>query len=260
MNLVRKHRAVIQFSFSQNRREIPKTNDGAGQWFHFLSVFFYTRFPLLVIPFSLSLSHLISQKNKRRADLDGLSLSLDARLTGLFGPWEVSDWDDEERVAACSVSYPYSASENNKCKGQNVPSISDTSKGVVPSQERGEQTKYTTRLDAADLGNPWLTLTGILELEVTDSEEEEGEIQGEEEQEEGDGGAQGAQQEDGSEDEPAGEVEADGVVEVVLVSVGLADGEATGCQDDGEGDPEAAVGGEGGGTEGVANGHFPGGE
>ena len=32
---------------------------------------------------------------------------------------------------------------------------------------------------------------------------------------------------------------------------------ATGGENDGKGEPEAAVGGEGGGAEGVADGHFP---
>jgi hypothetical protein len=94
---------------------------------------------------------------------------------------------------------------------------------------------------------------------VPNSEEEESKIQSEEQEEESHSRAKRADQEDGSEDEPAGEVEADGVVEIILVLVGVSDGEAAGSQDDGEGDPEAAVGGERGGTEGVADGHFPGG-
>lgn len=94
---------------------------------------------------------------------------------------------------------------------------------------------------------------------MSDSKEEEGEIEGEEEQEEGDGGAESADQEDGGEDEPAGKVETNGVVEVVLVLVRIADGEAAGGQDDGEGEPETTVGGESSGTKGVADGHFPGG-
>lgn len=94
-------------------------------------------------------------------------------------------------------------------------------------------------------------------MQMSDSEEEEGEIESEEQQEEGDGGAERADQKDGGEDEPAGEVEANGVVEVVLVLVGVSDGEAAGGQDDGEGEPEAAVGGESSGTKGVADGHFP---
>lgn len=141
---------------------------------------------------------------------------------------------------------------------KDVPSISNTGQGVVPSQERREQAKHTARLDAALVRAPGLALAHVHELQVPDGEEEEGEVEGEEEQEEGDGGAEGADQQDGGEDEPAGEVEADGVVQVVPVLVGFADGEAAGGQDDGEGDPEAAVRGERRGSEGVAHGHFPG--
>lgn len=94
---------------------------------------------------------------------------------------------------------------------------------------------------------------------MTDGQEQESEIQGEEEQEEGDGRAERADQENGGEDEPASKVESNGVVEVVLVGVSVTNGESTGGQDDGERDPESTVRGERGGTKGVADGHFPGG-
>lgn len=116
----------------------------------------------------------------------------------------------------------------------NIPSIGNTSQGVVPSQESSEQSKHTTRLDAANLGSLWLSNTSILQLQVTDGQEQESEIQGEEEEEEGDGRAERADQEDGGEDEPASEVESNGMVEVVLVGVSVANGESTGGQNDGE--------------------------
>lgn len=56
------------------------------------------------------------------------------------------------------------------------------------------------------------------------------------------------------------EEEAEGVEKgklALLAHVCLLDLEATGCQDDSEGEPETAVRGEGGGTEGIADGHFP---
>lgn len=96
---------------------------------------------------------------------------------------------------------------------------------------------------------------------MADGQKEESEVEREEEQEEGDGGAQRAEQQDGREDEPAGEEEAEGVVEVVDVRgarlVRGSDVEATGGEHDTDGDPEASVGGESCGTEGVSYGHFP---
>lgn len=43
----------------------------------------------------------------------------------------------------------------------------------------------------------------------------------------------------------------------LLFNVRLLNVEATGGEDDGEGEPEAAIGGEGSGAESVADGHFP---
>lgn len=140
--------------------------------------------------------------------------------------------------------------------GGDEPVIGNTGKGIVPRHERSKQAEVTAGLDRGSVGN---TLGG---LEVADGEQEEGHVEEEEQQEEGDGGAQGAEHEDGGEDEPAREEEAKGVGEVVgaggLGGVRADDVEAAGGQDDGEGEPEAAVGGERGGTEGVANSHFPG--
>ena len=98
-------------------------------------------------------------------------------------------------------------------------------------------------------------------LQVADAQAEKGQIEGEEEAEEGDGGAEGADEEDGGEDEPAHEVEAEGVEEGggAVGFEGGGDVEAARGEDYGEGEPETAVGGEGGGAEGVADGHFPGG-
>jgi hypothetical protein len=87
----------------------------------------------------------------------------------------VCDWDDEEGVAA----------------------VGDTREGIVPGCEGGEDSKCTSSLNA---GGVWCA--GAV-LEVTDSEHEEGEVEGEEQEEEGDGGAECADKEDGGEDEPA---------------------------------------------------------
>lgn len=56
------------------------------------------------------------------------------------------------------------------------------------------------------------------------------------------------------------QVETEGVIKSLVTSCGndtLFDIEASRCQDDCEGNPEPAIGGECGSTEGVANSHFP---
>jgi hypothetical protein len=130
---------------------------------------------------------------------------------------------------------------------ERVRVVRNTGESVVPRHEGREETEVST--GGVDLGR-------LGELELANGQHQEGQVEEEEEQEEGDGGAQGAEQEDGGEDEPAGEVEAERGVEHDGVLVGADDVEAGG-QDDGVGDPEAAVGGERGGTKGVADGHFP---
>ena len=158
-------------------------------------------------------------------------VDLVAPLTALVGPGEVCDGDDEEAVRA----------------------IGDTSESIVPSQERSHETEGATGDDATALGSRAVV------LEIADAEEEEGEVKGEEEGEEGDGGAQGAEQEDEGEDEPAHQVQAEGVEEGSFAELDerRLDLKAAGGEDDGEGDPETSVGGECGGTESVADGHFP---
>lgn len=83
----------------------------------------------------------------------------------------MSDWDDEEGVAA----------------------VGDTGKGVVPSGEGSEDTKGTTGSDAG----------GVLAVKVSDTEHQEGQVQSEEEEEKSDGGAESADEEEEGEDEPS---------------------------------------------------------
>lgn len=131
------------------------------------------------------------------------------------------------------------------------PAVSNTSKSIVPRQKRSKHTKHTTRLLQVDSRSRGAIVGSVL----CAKQEQEGQVQGEEEREEHDGGAQGAKQQDGGEDEPARQEEADGAVDVGAF-VGVRDAEAGG-EDQGVGDPETAVGREGSGTEGVTNGHFP---
>jgi hypothetical protein len=86
----------------------------------------------------------------------------------------VCDRDEEERVAV----------------------VQDTSKSVVPSEESSCKTKGTACGDAR------LVWGGRVVLQVTNAEEEEGEIKGEEQEEEGDCGTEGGEKEEGGEDEP----------------------------------------------------------
>ena len=88
----------------------------------------------------------------------------------------MSDGDDEEAVA----------------------SIGDTSEGIVPGSESSQETEQTTGL--LDVGVGVAVRTA---LQVGNTKQEEGQVQGEEEHEEGDGGLEGAEQHDGGENKPA---------------------------------------------------------
>lgn len=76
------------------------------------------------------------------------------------GPGEVSDGDYEEAVAG----------------------VGDTGKGVVPGSKGGQETEETTSLLDLGVGH----VAGAT-LEVTDAEQQEGQVQEEEEQEESNG-------------------------------------------------------------------------
>jgi len=126
--------------------------------------------------------------------------------------------------------------------------------GVVPSNECSNETQNASCLDAVDV-----LLAGAV-LEVADGEEEEGEVEEEEEEEESKRGPEGADDQDGVKDEPADQVEAQGVLEIL--GAGRVTGDdavavATASDDVGVADPEAAVRRERGGSEGVADGKFP---
>jgi hypothetical protein len=96
-------------------------------------------------------------------------------------------------------------------------------------------------------------------LQVSDTQQQESHVEREEEEKEGDGGSERAEKQQEGEDEPAHEEETEGVEECGFAALHECrfDLEASGGQDDGEGEPETSVGGEGGGTEGVTYGHFP---
>lgn len=80
----------------------------------------------------------------------------------------------------------------NRDNEEAVARVCNTGKGVVPSQESGEDTEATTGLGA---GRAW--------DEVAEGQEQEGQVKGEEEEEKGDGRAEGADQEEEGEDEPS---------------------------------------------------------
>lgn len=133
-----------------------------------------------------------------------------------------------------------------------VAVVGQTSQGVVPGGESSEETEESTSLLDATVGD-----TGIVVVDVSNTQQEEGQIQGEEQGEEGNSGAEGAEDQDGGEDEPAHQEETHGVCERDGPKTRL-DFEATRGQNNGKREPETAVRGESSGTEGVTNGHFPG--
>lgn len=138
-----------------------------------------------------------------------------------------------------------------------VAVVLQTRERIVPRHERRKHAERAAGDLEVAAGRRVAHAVGV----VLAREEEEGQVQGEEEREEGHGRLEGAQEQDGGEDEPAGQEEADRGLDVVRVG-GIwprfgQDLPGLGCLEEGVGDPEAAVGGEGGGTEGVADGHFP---
>ena len=104
--------------------------------------------------------HLFSNKKNGKNRLCELTVSLTTADTASGRPGEVSDGDDEEAVAI----------------------IGDTSEGIVPGSESSQETEETTGL--LDVGVGVAVRTA---LQVGNTEQEEGQVQGEEEHEEGDG-------------------------------------------------------------------------
>lgn len=145
--------------------------------------------------------------------------------------------------------------ESIHCCGEYIPVIRDTGQRIVPRHEGSEDAKVAPSLDDHGLGS------AILAVQVADGEQQEGEIEEEEEQEEGDGGTQRTEQQDTREDKPAGEEEAEGIGEVVRAGrrpgVCRLDLEAARREQDREGEPEAAIGGERRGTKSVPYCHLP---
>jgi hypothetical protein len=85
------------------------------------------------------------------------------------------DWDDKEAV----------------------PGIRNTSKGVIPSEERGKEAEVASTLDAG------FVYPRVISIEIPNTEQEERQIEGKEEHEEGDCRLERAEKEDGGENEPA---------------------------------------------------------
>lgn len=173
--------------------------------------------------------------------LNSLALGLLAGAAASSGrPGEVGDGKDEEAVAV----------------------VRNTGQGVVPGRERRHQTEETTGLDHGRVGHAL-----VIALDVTNSEQQEGQVEEEEQQEERHGGSQGAEEQNGREDEPTlcvglvsdcrgllprkeityHEEQTEGVIEhgsgaVVRLRERRLDVEPTGGQDDGKRQPETTIG------------------
>lgn len=138
-----------------------------------------------------------------------------------------------------------------------VAAVGNTGQSVIPGSEGCHKTKETTGLDDGRVG-----LAMAVPLDVADTEQEEGEIEEEEQQEESHSGSQGAEQQDGGEDEPAHQEQTEGIVKhggatLVGSDKSRLDVEATGGQDNSEGDPETTIRGQSSGTKSVTDSHFP---
>lgn len=154
---------------------------------------------------------------------------------GLVGPGKREDGDLEEGVAV----------------------VLDTGQSVVPGKEGSEHTKQTTSDLKAVLGLKSTEVGGV----VLAGEEEESQVKREEEEEEHDSRLQGAEEQEGSEDEPAGQEETNdrasvGGVGLVRTNLGVEDVE-TGREKKTIGNPETTIRRESGSTKGVADSHLP---
>ena len=162
---------------------------------------------------------------------------------------------------------------SNRHDEEAVAAVGNTGQGVVPSGECSQETEETTCLDDGGVG-----LASGVPLQVTNTKQQEGQVQEQEEAEEGDSGSQSAEQQDGGKDEPAlrrivsamlilpaidqayQQVQSHRVVKHGGATGGFnrrLDLEPTGGQDDSESEPETTVGGESSSTESVTDSHFP---
>ena len=116
-----------------------------------------------------------------------------------------------------SHSIPFREDEAEEPRGEDLPRVCDTSKRVVPGQKGSQHAEDAAGLLQTKTGSS----SAVVLCEFGAEEKQEGEIQGEEETEEHDGGTQGAKQQDGGEDEPAGQEEANGAGLGVGVRVGI---------------------------------------
>lgn len=108
--------------------------------------------------------------------LDSLTRGLVPVHTAGGRPREVDDRDDEEAVAV----------------------IGQTCEGVVPGGESAQKTEEAAGLDDGRVG----FVVGVA-LDVSDTEQKEGYVEGEKDGEEGHGGLEGTEEQDGRKDEPA---------------------------------------------------------
>lgn len=164
-------------------------------------------------------------------------------------------WPGKEEATTSVKRAEASSNEKEgekKKEKKNSPRIRNTSKGIVPRQERCQNAKDTTSLLQAFGGRRCAIVVGVLGA----SQEKECQVQGEEEHEEHDSRAQRADQQDKGEDEPARQEETQHARHIRCRGIRVRNAQR-GRQDEGVGDPEATVRREGGGTESVADGHFP---
>lgn len=163
---------------------------------------------------------------------------------------------------------------SNRDDEEAVAVVGQTGEGVVPGGEGGEETEETTGHEHGLVG----LVLGVT-LDVSDTEQEEAQVEEEEQQEEGDGGAEGAEEQDGGENEPSlrllasklhkGKIMGGKTHQQVQTERVVPHGSATGflqrthnlettrSQDNGEREPETTVRRKSGRTKGVTDSHFP---
>lgn len=122
----------------------------------------------------------------------------------------------------------------------------ETSSASVVGDHGGDNAECTTSL-----------VDDSVASELSSSEEDEGDEQEEEHGGKGDGGLVGGEEHDEGEDEPGDQVDAQCAREFLRLALVRSQDTAGWPEDQSEGEPETAIGREGGSTEGVAGGELP---
>lgn len=161
-------------------------------------------------------------------DFDVFGVATIVKVSGIYSP-------SIGCLLGVGVGQRSSGQTNDRIGG-----LEQTGGGVVPGEEGGHQTQSTT--------NPGHNVASGQMSQVGRGQEEEGQDEDKEHGRQAHGRAQGRDPQDEGEDAPREQKDAQGVIEGVIRSVGVAGHDAeSGDQDRGVGEPERTIGANPGG-------------